>query len=110
MADSDKTFKIAAVGSKDTVLIFKSMDVDVFFQTAPRDVLKTLKDLVTQKYSIVFITESVAVGVNDFLNLRRAHPYPIFMPIPDGISSTGYGQQRIKDNMERAIGSSRIGG
>ena len=104
------SMKIAAVGEKDAILVFKALGMDVFFATEADKIKKTILDLEEQGYSIIFITENEAIKVEAFLRTFDSKPYPVILSVPDGRSGTqeegGFAIQKIIKNMERAVGSS----
>jgi len=100
--------KMAAVGNKDTVQIFKSVGMDVYFETDADGLRDILRALVAREYAIVLIPEQDAEKVSDYLNIRSTHPYPIFLTVPDGVSNSGYSVEQAKRKMEKAMGT--VGG
>jgi V/A-type H+-transporting ATPase subunit F len=101
--------EMAVIGDKDTVLAFKALGVEAFYETERRAIIATLRQLVEKDYRIVFITEREAEKVNDYIESRAGIAFPIILPIPDGVNSYGYGNKRINANIERAIGGT-LGG
>ena len=104
--DEKQKNKIAVVGSKDTVLIFKALGMDVFY-TDDADVKTVLKDITTNAfdtYPIIMITEREYIRAADFIATFDNNPYPVIMPIPDGISSIELGNEIITQNHKRATG------
>jgi len=97
--------KIAAVGNKDTILIFKALGVEVFYETEAEGLRETMKKLVAAEYPIILITEQEAMKISDYIDARAAIAYPIILPIPDGVAPSNYGNERIMQKIEKAIGS-----
>jgi len=95
--------KIAVVGRKDTILIFKSLCMDVYF-TGDDDAKQVLEKVIGQGYSIVLATEREYVLAAELIDTFADKPYPIIMPIPDGVAGLGLGANRIADNYKKAIG------
>ncbi|MDR0383798.1 MAG: hypothetical protein LBH47_00525 [Christensenellaceae bacterium] len=89
--------EIAVIGEKDIILPFLGIGYDVYF-----DVTK-INEL--ENYKIILITNTAAEKVKDYLARRASFPFPIIMPIPDGISNSNYGLKKIEDNIKKAIGS-----
>lgn len=104
MADSNNK-KIAAVGNKDAVSIFKSLGIDVFYSSDEDELRNIMKKLVAREYLIILITEQEAMKIEDYIVTRGLHPYPIILPIPDGVNPNEYGKKQILSRTEKALGS-----
>jgi len=93
--------KFAVMGSKDTILVFKALGMDVYFtdNTSPRNVLN---DLVAREYPVILVTERDAGVLQDIIETYASVPYPIILPIPDGISALGLGEKLLAANLEKA--------
>ncbi|MCL2484376.1 MAG: V-type ATP synthase subunit F [Firmicutes bacterium] len=111
--------KLAAVGSKDTVMIFKTIGFNAFYTDDKERVREIIKELIKQEYQIVLITESLAKANDDLLHENKENPYPIFLPIPDGLDGqkkTGrldkkdynYAKFKVLDGIEKVVGSSEF--
>lgn len=103
MNDSIKT-EIAVIGEKDVILPFKAVGFAVYYETARDDIIKRCKTLTDDGCKIILMTEREAEKVTDYLNTRARLPYPIIMPVPDGITNSGYGLKRLEKNIEKAVG------
>ena len=95
---------IAVVGDKDSVLAFKAIGVDVFpveTEIQARDKVHAL----ARNYSVIFVTEQVALWIEMLIKRYQARPYPVIVPIPSAEGNRGLGLQGIKANVEKAIGA-----
>ena len=95
---------IAVVGDKDSVLAFKAIGVDVFpveNEIQARDKVHTL----ARNYSVIFVTEQVALWIEMLIKRYQARPYPVIVPIPSAEGNKGLGLMGIKANVEKAIGA-----
>ena len=95
---------IAIVGDKDSVLAFKAIGVDVFpveNEIQARDKVHTL----ARNYSVIFVTEQVALWIEMLIKRYQARPYPVIVPIPSAEGNKGLGLMGIKANVEKAIGA-----
>ncbi|MBO4554940.1 MAG: V-type ATP synthase subunit F [Clostridia bacterium] len=95
---------IAIVGDKDSVLAFKAIGVDVFpveNEMQARDKVHTL----ARNYSVIFVTEQVALWIEMLIKRYQARPYPVIVPIPSAEGNKGLGLMGIKANVEKAIGA-----
>lgn len=96
--------KIAVIGDKDSILAFKAIGVEVFPINNIDEASETLKKL-ARKYAVIFITEDIAIKINDIVARYKTRPYPAVIPIPSSNGSNGYGMDCIKKNVEKAIGA-----
>lgn len=96
--------KIAVIGDKDSILAFKAVGAETFAANGMfevNDLLKQLKD----DYAVIFITEDLAVQVEDTLEKLKSRAYPAVIPIPGTNGSNGYGMKSIRKDVEKAIGA-----
>ena len=98
-------YKIAAIGDKDSVLGFKALGVATFPVTTSEGASQTLRKLAREKYGIIFITEQVAGPLSDYIEELSTRLLPSVVMIPNNAGSLGLGLQRIKRNVEKAIGA-----
>ncbi len=99
------TYKIAVVGDKDSILGFKTIGVDTFPVTSSEAALKTLKNLVSDNYGVIFITEELADGLEDVISELHKRYLPAVVLIPNSKGTLGIGMREIKENVEKAIGA-----
>ncbi len=111
-------YRIAIVGSKETVAAFSLLGVDVVpVSTGPEAVAalfklkRTMRDdkgVQRNTYGVVFITDDLAIAISpdDEKKLQRG-ALPAIIPLPslNEVDGTSYGLARIKRIVERAIGS-----
>ena len=96
--------KIAVIGDKDSVLAFQSVGVEVFDATTPQEAQNLIKKLSTQQYAVLFLAENLAEQIPDVLAKAKTRPFPAIVPIPTSATSSGFGMQGIKNDVEKAIG------
>jgi V/A-type H+-transporting ATPase subunit F len=96
--------KVAVVGDKDSVLVFKALGVAAFPVTNTEEANKALNRVQKEKYAVVFITEAVAREVQPTVEAMNRLPHPAVVLIPNNRGTTGLGMQLIKKNAEKAIG------
>ena len=98
-------YKMAVIGDKDSVLGFKALGLATFPVTSAEAASRTLKKLAREKYGIIFITEQVAQPLGDYIEELSTCLLPSVVLIPNNAGSLGLGRQRIKRNVEKAIGA-----
>ena len=110
-------YRIAMVGSKEAIGGFALLGVDIVAvdsgEQAMEELYRLKKDTTKDEtgrecntYAIVFISEDLAGGItpDDEKKLARG-ALPAIIPLPSHKGSTGYGLQRLKRIVERAVGS-----
>lgn len=98
--------KIAVIGDKDSVLGFKSLDLDVFYSNSAKEsVSEIIQRLADEKYSVIFITEQAAKDNMTTIDKYKAMPFPAITLIPSNKGSLGIGLATIRENVEKAIGA-----
>lgn len=96
--------KIAVLGDSDITLVFKAIGMDVYNANSVGEASEKLK-LLARNYSVIFITEDLAVQIEEQIAKFRNRTYPAIIPIPSSTGSTGYGIENIKKDVERAVGT-----
>ena len=99
------TYKIAVIGDKDSILGFKTIGVDTFSVTNSEAALKALKQLVSDNYGVIFITEELARELEDIITDLNKRYLPAVVLIPNSKGALGIGIEQIKKNVEKAIGA-----
>ena len=100
---------IAVVGDKDSVLAFKAIGIDAYPVDGEMQARNVVKEL-ARKYSVIFITDAIAMQIESLLKRYKTHPYPVVVPIPSAEGNTGFGMSGIKSDVEKAIGSDIVFG
>ncbi len=99
------TYKIAVIGDKDSILGFNTIGVDTYSVTGAEAALNVLKRLVTENYGVIFITEELAMELEDVIGELNKRYLPAVVLIPNSKGTLGIGMQKIKENVEKAIGA-----
>ena len=100
---------IAVVGDKDSVLAFKAIGIDAYPVDGEMQARNVVKEL-ARKYSVIFITDAIAMQIESLLKRYKTRPYPVVVPIPSAEGNTGFGMAGIKSDVEKAIGSDIVFG
>jgi len=96
--------RVAVIGDKDVVSAFTALGFEIFPYTREHKVRETIKDLASKNYTLILITESCVENLNDFLAAYTSQPYPIILPIPDGVSPKGIGTARVIASTRKVTG------
>lgn len=97
-------YKIGVVGDKDSVLAFKAIGIDVYPVIEEEEARKTIDKMALNKYAVIFVTEQVAKGIEETIERYNRETLPAIILIPSNQGSLDIGIQRIRDNVEKAIG------
>ena len=102
-------YKIAVVGSPDTVLGFKALGLDTFPVREADEARKTLRKLTktdeTDVYSIIYIEEGLARELTAEISKFKDSPTPAIILIPGKDGSLGLGRDALQAAVERAVGA-----
>ena len=93
--------KIAVVGDPSSVMIFKAVGFDVFYEQEPDQIKRRLHTLADEGYVVIYITEMAASLAADVIDEYAT----AIIPIPAGSKSLGLGMKRVKENVEKAVGA-----
>ena len=97
-------YKIGVVGDKDSVLAFKAIGIDVYPVVEVEEARKTIDKLAVNNYGVIFVTEQVAKDIGESIERYNKLMLPAIILIPSNQGSLNIGLQRIKDNVEKAVG------
>lgn len=105
-----KTGKIAVLGDKDSIELFRAAGADTFSAKNEFEANDILKRLVKEDYAIIYVTEDVAALVPERIAKFKTSPFPAVIPIPSAGGSNGFGMRGVKADVEKAIGADVIFG
>ncbi|MBQ3213480.1 MAG: V-type ATP synthase subunit F [Clostridia bacterium] len=100
MVDSEK---IAVIGSKDSILVFKAVGCDIFGVSNAEKTRIALNKAISQ-YKIILITDDYAKYVEDIIADTQTTAYPVVLVIPSGNKRSDYALNKISEDVERALG------
>lgn len=100
----NKMYKIAAVGNRDTILPFKLIGFQAFPVTDAQEAVNTLRQLARDRFGLIYLTEDMAAQIPETLAYYDKQELPAITLIPTHRGSSGLGRQRIRDNVEKAVG------
>lgn len=105
-----KTYKIAVVGNRDAILPFRLVGFQTFPVTEAQEAVNTLRQLSRDCFGIIYLTEDMAEKIPETIAYYDQQVTPAVILIPTHKGSTGLGRQRIRDNVEKAVGQDILGG
>lgn len=97
-------YKIGVVGDKDSILAFKALGLDVFPVCDKDDTQKIVDKLAATDYAVIFITEQAAINIPETIERYNKAVLPSVILIPSNQGTLNIGLQKIRDNVEKAVG------
>ena len=88
---------MGVVGERDAVLAFKALGMRVIAVSTPEETTKALHRLYSEGIPVIFLTET--------LERYKTDPKCALIPIPGSSGANGFGLNRVKANVEKAIGA-----
>lgn len=98
-------YKIAVIGSRDSVYGFAALGLDTYFITGAEESVKLIRQLERKNYAVIYITEAVAAEIPDEIKRISKQPFPAVIPIPGVQGNNGMGMAAVRDNIIKAVGS-----
>ncbi len=102
-----ETYKIAAIGDRDSVYGFAALGLDTYFVANAEEAAACIRRL--EDTAVIYLTESLAEAMPEVLAKYREKAIPAIIPIPGVSGSTGYGRAAIKEAMIKAVGTDITG-
>ncbi len=96
---------MGVVGERDVVLAFKAMGMKVIPAETPETIQQAVFHLAEEGVPVIFMTERAARLAPETLERYKTSARPVLIPIPGSQGSDGFGMQRVKANVEKAIGA-----
>lgn len=96
--------KIAAIGDKDIMLIFKAIGADVHPVTQHSQAASKIKQLAREGYGIIFITENIAAELDQLIKSYSDKFLPSIVVIPGLGERNNYALKRLRQAIIKAVG------
>ncbi len=101
-------YKIAVMGSPDTVMGFKALGLDAFPVREADEARQLLRQMTKpdqeDEYAIIYIEENLAKPLAAEISKFKDSPSPAIILIPGKDGSLGLGQSALQAAVERAVG------
>ncbi|MCR5226664.1 MAG: V-type ATP synthase subunit F [Eubacterium sp.] len=101
----DEDNKIAVMGDYDSIYGFASLGLSTFPVDGQEDAVRTLKNLASSGYGIIYITEELAALVEKQIDKYKEAMTPAIIQIPGVKGNTGDGVRAVRRSVEQAVGS-----
>jgi V/A-type H+-transporting ATPase subunit F len=96
--------KVGVVGDKDSILAFKALGIDVYPIIEIEEAKKAIDKMALNNYAVIFVTEQIAQHLGETIKRYNKQMLPAIILIPSNQGSLNIGMQRIRDNVEKAVG------
>lgn len=102
-------YKIAVMGSPDTVMGFKALGLEAVPVRAGEEARARFRELTrpgnTDEYAIIYVEENLARDLAEDIAKFKDSPRPAVILIPGKDGSLGLGQSALQEAVERAVGA-----
>lgn len=96
--------KICAIGENNNVSVFKGIGVNTLVSNDIDEIDKYIFNMVKDGCKIIFMSEKLYKKISEILDKYKHKPFPMIIPIPVNEESEGVGIEKIRKNVEKAIG------
>lgn len=103
-----RTARVAVVGDATSVAGFRPLGFAVFAREDAADVRELWDELASGEYAVVFVTESVYEAIADLAATVADQAVPAITVIPGAGARKGLGEQKLRNAIERALGTSTL--
>ncbi len=100
-----KKKSIAVIGDPTSVMIFKAIGLEVFYEEQPKAIEKRIYSLADQGYGVIYITEEAASMATEAIDYYMNETFPAIILIPSHKGTQGLARQRLRNNIEKAVGT-----
>ena len=97
-------YKIAVVGDKESILGFSAIGMDIYPAYEETEIKNIFPKLIEENYAIIYITENISIKSEKYLEKFKNNKVPAIITIPSNTASLKYGQNRIKEMVQKAVG------
>jgi len=98
-------YKIAIIGSPQTILGFKALGVEAFPVFSAEEGRKVLQKISGGDYAILLVTEDWVHALAEELDDLKSRALPAVTILPSQLGSLGMGNKELRKIVEQAIGS-----
>lgn len=101
-------YKIAVIGSPDSVVGFRALGLDTYPVTGAQEARHTLREITKRTedpYVIVYLEETLAEPILDDIRKYNELPSPAVILIPGRDGPIGIGQNALQQAVEKAVGT-----
>ncbi len=100
--------KIAVFGDTESIKGFAAVGLDIYPCDRDESAASDFKKIVDAGYGVIYITEHLAALLEKEIAATDTKLTPSVVPIPDAMGNVGVGTARLKNAVEKAVGSDII--
>lgn len=97
-------YKIAVVGDKESIFGFSAIGMDIYPAYEEDEIKNLIPKLIEENYAIIYITENVSIKAKKYLEKLQKNKIPAIITIPSNTGSLKYGENRVKEMVQKAVG------
>lgn len=97
-------YKIAVVGDKESIFGFSAIGMDIYPAYEEDEIKSLIPKLIEENYAIIYITENVSIKAEKYLEKLQKNKIPAIITIPSNTGRLNYGENRIKEMVQKAVG------
>lgn len=95
---------IAAIGENEDIIIFNGIGITPFVITNREDVIIKIDELAADGTKVIIVSDIFQFGIEEAIEKYQEQSFPIILFLPLGGVETGLGIEKIRKDVERAIG------
>ena len=100
--------KIAVLGDTESIKGFAAVGLEIFPCDREEDAQEIFKRIVDSGYGVIYVTEYLASVLHREIEKTDKKLTPSVVPIPGAFGNNGIGIARLKETVEKAVGSDII--
>lgn len=100
-----QNYKIGIIGKHDAILPYRIIGFELFPVEKNEQAKEVIHNLAENEYGIIFITEEIAKEISETIAEYDTQVTPAIILLPTHEENLGIGLQRIRDNVEKAVGA-----
>ena len=78
--------------------------MDIYPAYEEQEIKEIIPKLIEENYAIIYITENVSIKAKKYIEKLEKNKIPAIVTIPSNTGSLKYGEKRIKDMVQKAVG------
>lgn len=98
-------YKIAVLGDRESTLGFKALGFEAHPAQDSAQAREILSRLAKDDYAVIYITEQLAVDIDDEISKYKDSLTPAIILIPGKDGTLGIGMRGVHSAVERAVGA-----
>lgn len=105
----ENKYRLAVLGDFASVLGYRTLGFEVRCADTGEDGERELHALAKEGFAVIYVTEQLAVQIEDAIDEYKDAPLPAIILIPGRDGSLGIGMKKIHEAVERAVGADILG-